>query len=164
MFHILVLHGPNLNLLGKRERTIYGDATLRAIDTALTRLAEREGVRLTIRQSNREGQLVDWIQEARDRYDAIVINPAGYTHTSVAIRDAIAAVSVPTVEVHMSNIYRREEFRHQSYIAGVALGQVSGFGMDSYLLGLRAAIAHLRATRDVSGRMRRGRQRGGSRR
>lgn len=146
-FQVLVLHGPNLNLLGQRERSVYGGTTLAEVNSALIDLAKREGAELDIRQSNNEGDLVTWIQEARDRFDAIVINPAAYTHTSVAIRDAIAAVDLPAVEVHLSNIYKRERFRHRSLIAGVALGQVSGFGPTGYLLGLRAAIEHLRSAR-----------------
>ncbi|MEW6543568.1 MAG: type II 3-dehydroquinate dehydratase [Nitrospirota bacterium] len=147
MHRILVLHGPNLNLLGQREQAIYGNTSLKAINAALEKLAEEEKVRVEIHQSNQEGELVTWIQEARNRFDAILINPAGFTHTSVAIRDAIAAVGLPTVEVHLSNIYKREEFRHHSYIAGVALGQISGFGPTGYLLGLRAAIEHVRSTK-----------------
>ncbi|WP_447980568.1 type II 3-dehydroquinate dehydratase [Candidatus Nitrospira bockiana] len=145
MVSILVLHGPNLNLLGSREQAIYGATSLKAIDAAIEALARELKVRVEIRQSNLEGELVTWIQEARDRFDAIVINPAGYTHTSVAIRDAIAAVQLPTIEVHLSNIYKREAFRHRSYIAPVALGQISGLGSASYLLGLRAAVNHLQA-------------------
>lgn len=147
MPHILVLHGPNLNLLGTREQAVYGDVSLEEVNRAIRDLAKQEGVGVDVRQSNMEGELVTWIQEARGRFDAIVINPAGFTHTSVALRDAIAAVGVPTIEVHLSNIYRREEFRKHSYIAGVALGQISGFGPAGYLLGLRAAIEHLKTTR-----------------
>ncbi|MGH7430132.1 MAG: type II 3-dehydroquinate dehydratase [Candidatus Methylomirabilaceae bacterium] len=147
MFRVLVLHGPNLNMLGKRERSVYGDVSLKAINAAITRLAKQERVQVEIRHSNQEGELVTWIQDAKDRFDAIVINPAGYTHTSVALRDAIAGVALPTIEVHLTNIYRREEFRHRSYIAGVALGQISGFGPTGYLLGIKAAIEHLKATR-----------------
>ncbi len=138
---ILVLHGPNLNLLGTRETEVYGNVTLEAINAALEKLALAEGVSVTIRQSNAEGDLVDAIQKAAGRFDALVINPGAFTHTSIAIRDAIAAVGIPTVEVHLSNIYRREDFRRQSYVAGVAVGQISGFGTDSYLLGLRAAVS-----------------------
>jgi 3-dehydroquinate dehydratase-2 len=136
-----------LNLLGQREQAIYGNTSLKAINAALEKLAEEEKVQVEIHQSNQEGELVTWIQEARNRFDAILINPAGFTHTSVALRDAIAAVGLPTVEVHLSNIYKREEFRHHSYIAGVALGQISGFGPTGYLLGLRAAIEHVRSTK-----------------
>jgi len=144
MLRFLVLHGPNLNLLGKREQSIYGQTSLKAVNAAITGLAKQLRVRVDIRQSNVEGKLVTWIQEARRRYDAIIINPAAYTHTSVAIRDAVAGVGLPTVEVHLSNIYRREDFRHHSYIAGVAIGQISGFGPAGYLLALRAAIDHLK--------------------
>ncbi|MGH7167250.1 MAG: type II 3-dehydroquinate dehydratase [Nitrospiraceae bacterium] len=152
MFRVLVLHGPNLNMLGKRERSVYGDVSLKAINAAITRLAKQERVQVEIRHSNQEGELVTWIQDAKDRFDAIVINPAGYTHTSVALRDAIAGVALPTIEVHLTNIYRREEFRHRSYIAGVALGQISGFGPTGYLLGIKAAIEHLKATRAAAPR------------
>lgn len=137
MLRILVLHGPNLNLLGNREESIYGTATLAMIDASLQKLGTELGVELVIRQSNLEGDLVTWIQEARNGYHGIIINPAAYTHTSVAIRDAVAAVNLPTVEVHLSNIYRREEFRRHSYISGVALAQISGFGLCGYLLALR---------------------------
>jgi len=152
MFRVLVLHGPNLNMLGKRERSVYGDVSLKAINAEITKLAKQERVQVEIRHSNQEGELVTWIQDAGDRFDAIVINPAGYTHTSVALRDAIAGVALPTIEVHLTNIYRREEFRHRSYIAGVALGQISGFGPTGYLLGIKAAIEHLKATRAVAPR------------
>jgi 3-dehydroquinate dehydratase-2 len=144
------LHGPNLNLLGQRERSLYGNTSLKTINQAIAKLAKQERVKVEARQSNLEGELITWIQEARERFDAIVINPAGYTHTSVAIRDAIAAVSLPTVEVHLTNIYKREEFRHRSCIAGVAIGQISGFGPMGYLLAIRAAIDHLRAGRSVA--------------
>ena len=141
---ILVLHGPNLNLLGTRETAVYGSVTLESINQELERLATAEGIRLAIHQSNAEGELVDWIQRAVGEFDALIINPGAFTHTSIALRDAIAGVGIPTIEVHLSNIYRREEFRQHSYIAGVAVGQISGFGRDSYLLGLRAAMAHLK--------------------
>lgn len=143
--NILVLHGPNLNLLGTRETDVYGTVTLDSINGVLESLARELGVSVTTHQSNGEGELVEWIQKARGRYDALVINPGAYTHTSIALRDAVAGVGIPTVEVHLSNIYRREEFRQHSYVAGVAVGQISGFGADSYALGLRAAVAHLRA-------------------
>jgi 3-dehydroquinate dehydratase-2 len=147
---ILVLHGPNLNLLGARETDIYGTVTLEAINRDLEKAAGDLGAAVTIHQSNGEGELVEWIQKARGQFDAMVINPGAYTHTSIALRDAIAGVGVPTVEVHLSNIYRREEFRQHSYIAGVAVGQISGFGPDSYTLGLRAAVAYVRTQRAAS--------------
>lgn len=139
MKKILVVHGPNLDLLGRREPKIYGRTTLKEIDKNLKALARKNRISLTIVQSNHEGEIVDLIGGARGRFDAIVINPAAYTHTSVAIRDAIAASGVKTVEVHLSNIYAREEFRQTSLIAPVCVGQISGFGADSYLLGLQAA-------------------------
>jgi 3-dehydroquinate dehydratase-2 len=147
MRRILVLHGPNLNLLGTRERSIYGTLSLDSIDSSLTKLAEELGLAVDIRQSNSEGELVTWIQEAGSGYDGVIINPAGYTHTSVAIRDAIAAVGLPTVEVHLTNIHQREQFRHHSYVAGVALGQISGLGPTGYLLALRGLHGHLTPTR-----------------
>ncbi len=141
---ILALHGPNLNLLGQREPGIYGSLTLAEIN----RLLEEEGLKLQAKvfpvQSNHEGILVDSIHGALGQYQGILINAGAYTHTSVALRDAIAAVNLPTVEVHLSNIYRREDFRHHSYIAPVAIGQISGFGSQSYLLGLQALVNHLR--------------------
>jgi 3-dehydroquinate dehydratase-2 len=136
---ILVLNGPNLNLLGKRQPEIYGTASLSDIESAVRALAKELGVAIDFRQSNAEGELITWIQEAATTHHALVINPAAYTHTSVALRDAIAAAAIPTVEIHLSNIYRREDFRRRSYIAEVAIGQIAGFGVDSYLLGLRAA-------------------------
>ncbi len=147
MVRVLVLHGPNLNLLGTRERSLYGTTSLKAVNDAITRLAEQIGIHVEIKQSNSEGELVTWIQEARTGFDGLIINPAGYTHTSVAIRDAIAATALPTVEVHLTNIYQREPFRHRSYIAGVALGQVSGFGPTGYLLAMRGLLDHLKSTR-----------------
>jgi 3-dehydroquinate dehydratase II len=140
---ILVLNGPNLNLLGKRQPEIYGRLTLDQINKKIRSLAKELGVEIDIRQSNSEGDLVNWIQEAPREFGAIVINPAAYTHSSVAIRDAITAAGIPAVEVHISNIYRREEFRKHSYIAGAAVGQIAGFGVQSYLLGLRAAVEQL---------------------
>ncbi len=137
---ILIIHGPNLNLLGKREADVYGTKTLDEINKLLKQLAKKLKVELDIRQSNHEGEIVDLIQNSK-QYAALLINPAAYTHTSIAIRDAIAAVEIPTVEVHLSNIHKREEFRHKSLIAPVAHGQISGFGYESYLLGLRAAVS-----------------------
>ena len=151
MISILVLHGPNLNMLGVREQEMYGDQTLQSINAQLMELAQAEGVTLEAKHSNSEGELVSWIQEARGRFDAIVINPAAYTHTSVALRDAILSVTLPTVEVHLSNIHQREEFRQRSYLAGVAIGQISGFGALSYELGVRAVIDHVRRAQDKQG-------------
>lgn len=136
---ILVLNGPNLNLLGTRQPEIYGKATLAEIEKKVRALAKQLGVAVDFRQSNSEGELVTWIQQSRGEFAAIVINPAAYTHTSLAMRDAISAVGVPTIEIHLSNIHKREQFRHHSLIAEVALGQIAGFGVESYLLGLRAA-------------------------
>ena len=138
--NVLVLHGPNLNLLGERETGIYGDETLASINARLSELAKELGAQLRIHQSNHEGELVELIHDARSWADAIVINPAAFTHYSLALHDALRAVDLPTVEVHLSNIHTREEFRHRSVIAPVAIGQVTGFGTDSYLLGLRAAV------------------------
>ncbi|MBN2453400.1 MAG: type II 3-dehydroquinate dehydratase [Candidatus Omnitrophica bacterium] len=143
MRNILVIHGPNLQLLGTREVDLYGKVTIDEINRELKDLAASKKVALEILQSNHEGEIVEAIGAARGKFGAILINPAAYTHTSVAIRDAISAVSIPTVEVHLSNIYGREEFRHTSLIAPVAKGQVSGFGKASYLLGLEAAIGLL---------------------
>ena len=140
---ILVLNGPNLNLLGKRQPEIYGKLTLEQINQKVRALAQELGVEVEIRQSNHEGELVTWIQEAPKRFGAIVINPAACTHSSIAMRDAITAVGIPTIEIHLSNIHKREPFRHHSYIAEAALGQIAGFGVESYLLGLRAAVAQL---------------------
>jgi 3-dehydroquinate dehydratase-2 len=140
---ILVLNGPNLNLLGKRQPEIYGRLTLEQIGKKIHALAKELSVEVEIWQSNSEGELVGWIQDAPKRFNAIIINPAAYTHSSVAIRDAITAAAIPTVEIHISNIYKREEFRKQSYIAGAAVGQITGFGVQSYLLGLRAAVEEI---------------------
>ena len=145
MIRILVLHGPNLNLLGAREPDVYGPVTLEALDETIRAAAKQAGADVEIRQSNSEGELVTWIQGARDRFDALVINAAAYTHTSVAVRDAIAAVRIPTVDVHLSNIHAREPFRHHSYVAEVAVGQISGFGPHSYVLGIEAAAHHVRS-------------------
>ena len=138
---ILVLHGPNLNMLGRRQPEIYGTMTLDDVNARLADLARELGVEVETFQSNHEGALVDRIQAARGQYDALLINAGALTHTSVALLDAILSAEVPTIEVHLSNLYRREEFRHHSYIARAAVGQICGFGVDSYLLGLRAAAA-----------------------
>jgi len=139
MRKVLVIHGPNLNLLGEREPQVYGAVTLEEIDRTLGAKAAETGVELKIVQSNHEGEIVETIQNARHWAEVIIINPAAYTHTSVAIRDALSAVSVPTIEVHLSNIYAREGFRQVSHVSPVAVGSISGFGKDSYLLALEAA-------------------------
>jgi 3-dehydroquinate dehydratase-2 len=141
---ILVIHGPNLNLLGEREVDTYGKTSLDDINKKLKALAKELKVEVETCQSNVEGEIVNTIQSAKGKASVILINPGGYTHYSVAIRDAIAAVKVPTIEVHLSNIYAREEFRHKSVIAPVAAGQIAGFGVNSYLLGLRAAVGLLK--------------------
>ncbi len=150
MLRLLVLHGPNLNLLGTREPSVYGNLSLAEIDKSIVRHAATLGIVVQSKQSNVEGELVTWIQNARGHFDGIVVNPAGYTHTSIAIRDAIAAVALPTVEVHLSNIHQREEFRHHSFIAGVTLGQISGFGPTGYLLAVDGLLAHLNGHRRPS--------------
>lgn len=141
MAKILVIHGPNLNLLGTREVNVYGTTTIKDINDDLMAAAKSRGVELEIMQSDHEGEIVEAIGKSKGKFDAILINPAAYTHTSVAIRDAVSAVGLPAVEVHLSNIYAREDFRHTSLIAPVAKGQVSGFGKMSYILGLEAAIS-----------------------
>jgi 3-dehydroquinate dehydratase-2 len=139
---ILVLHGPNLNLLGTREPKVYGRTSLAAVNEAVERHAATRGARAVCRQSNHEGQLVDWIQSAaREGFRAIVLNPGALTHYSVAVRDAVASIAVPVIEVHLSNVHAREEFRRHSVIAPAAAGQISGFGPTSYLLGVDAALA-----------------------
>jgi 3-dehydroquinate dehydratase II len=142
---VLVLHGPNLNLLGKREPEIYGATTLENINDMLNVRAAALGLEVVIIQTNYEGKLVDAIQQAQDNYACIIINPAAFTHYSIAVRDALAAVRVPAIEVHLSNIYRREEFRHHSVIAPIAIGQIAGFGANSYLLALEAASYLIRS-------------------
>ena len=140
---VYILNGPNLTLLGQRKPEIYGSTTLADVEGDCRTLGRELGVEIVFFQSNHEGAIIDMIHEARQNAQAIIINPAAYTHTSIAIRDAIAAVALPTVEVHLSNIHQREEFRHHSFIAGVALGQIAGFGPTGYLLALEALVAHL---------------------
>ena len=138
--NVLFLNGPNLNLLGRREPEVYGRMTLADIEALVRKQADKLGVNVEFRQSNLEGTLVDWIQDAKGKYDAIALNAAGYTHTSVAIRDAISAVGIPTIEVHLSNVQAREDFRHTSLVAAVCRGQIAGFGANSYVLALEAAV------------------------
>jgi len=144
--NILIIHGPNLNLLGKREKDIYGQTSLEEINRQISALADALKVSVAFFQSNSEGELVSAIQNALGAYDALVINPGAYTHTSIALRDAIAGTELPAVEVHLSNIYQREEFRKKSLLAEVAVGQIAGFKVDSYLLGLRAAVNYLNSS------------------
>jgi 3-dehydroquinate dehydratase II len=141
---ILVLHGPNLNLLGEREPDVYGRTTLAEIDAKLRELGSKRGATVESFQSNHEGALIDKIQAARRSHQAIIINPGGLTHTSVALRDALAATALPVVEVHLSNVYAREEFRHHSYVAPIALGQISGLGAKGYELALDALLDRLK--------------------
>ena len=142
---VLVLNGPNLNLLGTREPDVYGSTTLQDVEHALDALAKQLGATVECRQSNQEGQLIDWLHDARDSFDGVVMNPGGLTHTSVSLRDAITACGLPTVEVHISNTAARESFRHQSLTAAVCIGSVIGFGKNSNTLGLRALIDYLNA-------------------
>lgn len=140
---VLVLHGPNLNMLGRREPKIYGRLTLDQINRKIAALAAELGVEVEARQSNIEGELVGWIQDAPKQFGALILNAGAYTHSSIAMRDALTAAGIPAIEVHISNIYKREEFRKRSIIAEAVVGQITGFGVDSYLLGLRAAVAAL---------------------
>ena len=146
---VLVLNGPNLNLLGTREPEIYGHTTLADIDRELSALGAELGLRVETYQSNSEGALVDRIQQARGEIDLLIINPAAYTHTSIAIRDAIAAIDVPVIEVHLSNVYKRETFRHHSTIADLAEARLMGFGAEGYMLALRAAARIIAARQRV---------------
>jgi 3-dehydroquinate dehydratase II len=162
---LLVLHGPNLNLLGRREPHVYGSATLAEVDRRIHAHARLRGVRVECRQSNLEGRLVDWLQAAEgEGFDGVVLNPGAFTHYSIALRDAVAAIGLPVVEVHLSNIHAREPWRHRSVIAGVARGQVLGFGPVSYLLGLDALIAPASGPRAPRPAARGGRTRRPSRR
>ncbi len=142
---ILIIHGPNLNMLGKREPSIYGAGTLQEINRLLKEEAKRLGVKAEVFQSNSEGEIVSRIQDAMKKSDGILINPGAYTHTSIAIRDAILSAGLPVAEVHISNIYKREDFRQKSFISGVSVGVISGFGPDSYILGLNGLVNYLRA-------------------
>jgi 3-dehydroquinate dehydratase II len=159
MERILLLHGPNLNMLGKREPAVYGRQTLDDIVAAARGLAAELGVEIASHQSNVEGELVTRIQQAANQYDAIVFNPGAYTHTSIALRDAVLAAGLPVVEVHLSNVHKREKFRRRSYLADVVEGQVVGFGAESYLLGLRAVVSILRSRQPLRPRARPARKR-----
>lgn len=143
MMRFLLLNGPNINMLGMREEEVYGIFTLKDIEENLTNYLQDYNIALDCKQSNIEGELVEYIQQARETYAGIILNPAAYTHTSVAIRDAISACHIPVVEVHISNVYKREAFRHHSYTAPVCIGQIAGFGMTSYRLGAMALIEHV---------------------
>jgi len=148
MTNILVIHGPNLNMLGTREPEVYGDDTLAAIDKDLNQMAERNGAKLQTFQSNTEGDIVSCIQQAgSNQVEFIIINPAAYTHTSIAIRDAFLATRIPFIEVHLSNVYAREEFRMHSYLSDLAIGVISGFGKNSYMLAFEAAIIHCKQSK-----------------
>ena len=137
---LLFLNGPNLNLLGQREPDVYGHETLADIEAKVRKRAKELGAKVEFRQSNVEGELVGWIQQAKGKFDRIILNAAAYTHTSVALRDAISAVAVPTIEIHLSNVHARENFRRKSFISSVCVGQIAGFGSNSYVLAVEAAI------------------------
>ena len=143
-FHILAIHGPNLNLLGAREVSVYGHVSMKQINADLNKEAGKLGVKVSFVQSNHEGKIVDLLGQARGKYHGILINPAAYTHTSVAIRDALLAASLPAVEVHLCNSYKREEFRQHSLTTPACIGQVAGFGKESYLLGLKGLVSSLK--------------------
>ncbi len=145
MLSFLILNGPNLNLLGTRQPEVYGTTTLADIENACANLAESEGIELTFSQSNHEGILIDEIHDSKGKHDLIILNAGAYTHTSIALHDAIASVEVPVIELHLSNIHAREDFRQTSYISKVAIGQICGFGSDGYLLSIHAGISYLGA-------------------
>lgn len=146
---VLILNGPNLNMLGKRQPDVYGRETLSDVEESCRRHGQGVGLEVDFRQSNSEGTLVDWIQEARETHDAVIINPAAYTHTSVAIMDALLAAELPVIEVHLSNIHRREAFRHQSYVSKVADAVLCGFGTQGYLLALDAMARRLNTQQET---------------
>ncbi|WP_367606426.1 type II 3-dehydroquinate dehydratase [Legionella sp. W05-934-2] len=145
MTSIYVIHGPNLNKLGEREPNVYGHESLKAINDQLVSIGEKNGVKVNTFQSNHEGEVIDFIHQLTPKKcDIILINPAAFTHTSIAIRDALLAISIPFIEVHLSNVYQREPFRHKSYFSDIAVGIIAGFGSESYFLALQAAINHLK--------------------
>jgi 3-dehydroquinate dehydratase-2 len=144
---VFILNGPNLNLLGTRETAVYGDKTLADVEKGCRAAAAKHGFEIEFRQSNREGELVDWLHEAREKANGVIINPGAYTHTSIALHDAVKAIGLPVVEVHLSNIFAREEFRHHSFVSPAARGMICGFGPDSYLLAIEALAGVLRPAR-----------------